>query len=78
MRILLYMRKYGILANRKLLMCIALAQTCLFHLLKHVFFGRMRGKQQNNISCRNDFFSCFLIQDVERIEDTAFLRRYKS
>ena len=45
MRILLsYMRKYDILANRKPLMCIALAQTCLFHLPKHVFFGRMRGK----------------------------------
>ena len=42
--LLLYMRKYGILANRKPLMRIALAQTCLFHLLKHVFFGRMRGK----------------------------------
>ena len=42
--LLLYMRKYGILANRKPLMCIALAQTCLFYLLKHVFFGRMREK----------------------------------
>ena len=42
--LLLYMRKYGILANRKPLMWIALPQTCLFHLLKHVFFGRMRGK----------------------------------
>ena len=53
--LLLYMRKYGILANRKSLMCIALAQMCPFHLLKHVFFGRMRGKSKNNISCRNDF-----------------------
>ena len=34
--LLLDMRKYGILANRKPLMCIALAQTCLFYLLKHV------------------------------------------
>ena len=42
---LVIMRKYGILANRKPLMCIALTQTCLFHLLKHVFFGRMRGKK---------------------------------
>ena len=42
--LLLYMRKYGIFANRKPLMCIALAQTCPVHLLKHVFFGRMRGK----------------------------------
>ena len=46
--LLLYMRKYGILANRKPLMCIVLAQTCLFHLLKHLCFGRMR--------CRNYFF----------------------
>ena len=37
-------RKYGFLANRKPLMCIALNQTCLFHLLKYVFFGHMRGK----------------------------------
>ena len=44
MRILLYMRKYDILANRKPLMCIALAQTYLSHLLKHVLFGRIRGK----------------------------------
>ena len=35
---------HGILANRKPLMCIALAQTCLFHLLKPVFVERMRGK----------------------------------
>ena len=42
--LLLYVRKYGILENRKPLMCIALAQTCLVHLLKHVFFGRMRGR----------------------------------
>ena len=41
---LLYMRKYGILANRKSLTCIALAQTRLFHLLKPVFVGLMRGK----------------------------------
>ena len=54
--LLLYMRKYGILANRKPLMCIALAQTHLFHLLKRLFFGRMRRKYKNNMSCRNDFF----------------------
>ena len=45
---LLYMRKYGILATRKPLMCIALAQTCLFYLLKR----RMREKvKKNNIGC---------------------------
>ena len=42
--VVIYMKKYGILANRKPMMCIALAQTCLSHLLKHAFFGRMRGK----------------------------------
>ena len=36
--LLLHMRKYGILANRKPLMCIALALTCLFHLHKYVFY----------------------------------------
>ena len=33
-----------ILPYRIPLICIALVQTCLFHLLKHVSFGRMRGK----------------------------------
>ena len=34
-------------------------KTCLFHLLKHVFFGRKHGKQ-NSISCGlNDFFLIF-------------------
>ena len=28
----------------ELKMCIAMAQTCFFHLLKHVFVGRMRRK----------------------------------
>ena len=31
-------------SGSKPLMCIALAQTCLFYFLKQVFFGRMRGK----------------------------------
>ena len=57
--LLLYMRKYGILANRKPLMSIALAQACRFYLLKHVFFGRMRRILKNNISCRNDIFLIF-------------------
>ena len=55
--LLLYTRKYGILANRKPLMYIALARTYLFYLLKHVFFGRVRG--ENNISCRKEFFLIF-------------------
>ena len=31
------LKKYGILVNRKPLMCIALAPTCLFHLLNMQF-----------------------------------------
>ena len=44
--LLLYMRKYGILANRKSLMCIALPQTCLF-LFSNIFrmYARKTEKQ---------------------------------
>ena len=43
--LLLYMKKIWYLANRKPMMCIALAQTCLFHLLKHVYFSDAKNRK---------------------------------
>ena len=68
----MYEKMSGILANRKPLMCIALAQTCIFTSSQTCIFGRMRGKLKNNISCRKRFFSYFLIWRVERIEEQKY------
>ena len=56
--LLLYMRKYGILAieNHR---CALPWLKRVFHFLKHVFFADACAENKKIISCRNDFYLIF-------------------